>query len=229
MYLPLPLRQIDALRSLFDALPLRGGSVTIPHKISVMAHLDAFSGEARGIGAANTILNDGGRLLGHNTDAGGAIGPILAAVRKKHGSNLDGMRTLVIGYGGAARAIAWGLRREGAEVVMTGRNEATARRVAEEVGCRSVPADAAYGDYRLLVNATPVSDALPIPQLTITSRMVVFDAVYTVPETELLRRAKSAGAAVVPGIEMFLAQASAQAKLFTGIDLPPDDLRGFMP
>jgi shikimate dehydrogenase len=184
---------------------VRGISVTIPHKTTVMKYLDFVDSTADKIGAVNTIVNEHGLLRGYNTDWIGALKPLEERLALKH------KKVVIIGAGGAARAIAYATAAVGAIVFVYDRKiHAKAVLMAQVRG-----AD-------IIINATPVGmhpkiNATAVPKKLISKRQVVMDAVYRPIETRLLREAKHQGARVISGMEMFLAQAAEQFTLFTGL------------
>jgi len=195
---------------------LKGFSVTHPHKIAVARFLAGTDRVARAIGAVNTVVRRGGKLVGTNTDAPAALDAIerVAAVR--------GKTMLIAGTGGAARAIAFEASRRGALVIVTGRNAPRARALAREFGLRFVARDewgAIAPDF--LVNATtvgmaPRTHASPFPR-SMLARRVVFDAVYNPPVTRLLADAAAAGARIIRGTEMYVNQAARQFALYARV------------
>ena len=200
------------------ALGIRGLGVTMPHKQRIAEHLDAIDDEARAIGAVNTVVNDDGRLTGHNVDWIGAV--------RAFGEVLDvsSARVAVIGAGGGARAIVYGLLREGARVTVFNRGEASGRATAEwfEVEFGGPPgALARAGPFDLIAHATPVGfgdpEATLLPMEALRPGMVVFDAVTVPVATRMLREAETKGCRTIPGVRMQLHQAARQFELYTGI------------
>ncbi|HTY00174.1 MAG TPA: shikimate dehydrogenase [Bacteroidota bacterium] len=193
---------------------LQGISVTLPHKLSIIKHLDRIDGAARAIGAVNTVIRRGRRLEGSNTDGAGALDAI------EHRMKVRGKTVLVIGAGGAARAIVFEAIRRGATVFIINRSRGPAEGLARAsgamvVGLTDIPS------CDIVVNATsvgmmPATDCSPIPAHSVQMRLA-FDAVYQPAETQFLRDAKEQGAVTVSGIEMYLHQAAAQSRLYTGI------------
>jgi shikimate dehydrogenase len=190
----------------------------MPYKQAVIPHLDALDPLAARIGAVNTVVNDAGRLEGHNTDCTGAIRALLEEVRC-----LRGARVLLLGAGGAAKAIAHGLTSEGAVVRIANRDLSKAEALAAEVGARAAPLDetARAGDYDLVVNATSVGmkevdPSSPIPEPALAPGLVVMDIVYKPIDTALVAAARRRGARVVHGGRMLLHQAAKQFELYTG-------------
>jgi shikimate dehydrogenase len=203
------------------ALGVRGLGVTTPHKVRIMEHLDAVDDTARAIGAVNTVVNDEGRLTGSNVDWLGA----LEAFRE----TLDpaGRRAAVIGAGGGARAIVYGLVGTGCAVTLYNRTADRGRALAEAMGCAfggDPQALAEAESFDLLVHATAVghgdADAMLPPPAALRPPTVVFDAVTEPVETRLLREARARGCRCIPGIRMQLHQAVHQFFLYTGRAAP---------
>jgi 3-dehydroquinate dehydratase / shikimate dehydrogenase len=197
---------------------LRGLSVTAPHKLIVMNRLDWIDATAKEIRAVNTIVVRADQLYGYNTDATGFIDPL----RRKYDSLKDA-RVAIIGAGGAARAALWGLNRESAKSDLFVRDPASAEFVAREfhVGCKTLM-DATFKAFDIVVNATPLGTrgkfekATPARAEELRNVRLVYDLVYNPEETRLLREARSAGCETLGGLEMLIAQAAEQFKLWTG-------------
>lgn len=199
------------------ALCIRGLGITTPHKLRVADFLDRIEDTARHIGAVNTVVNDDGRLTGHNVDWIGAQRAIGEAI------DPAGRHAIVVGAGGGARAIAYGLIAAGARVSIFNRNEERGRRLAAALGARfagGLDKLAAAEPFDLLVHATPVGfhapEATLIPPAVLRPGIVVFDAVAVPPETRLLRDAAACGCRTVAGVRMQLHQAACQFELYTG-------------
>ena len=213
------------------ALGIRGFGVSMPFKLQVMAHLDALDPLAERIGAVNTVVNDAGRLTGYNTDAWGACAA-LAEVRE-----LKGARVLLLGAGGAARAVAFGLVSAGASVDIANRTqhkgEELAARVASHGEARFVGTLDALGAlgpldaYDVLVNASSMGMVAqeagsPVPAQALRPELLVMDIVYKPMRTALIAQAEAAGARTIFGGRMLLHQASRQFELYTGRPAPLD-------
>ncbi len=201
----------------------RGLSVTIPHKQTVISHLDEVDPVAERIGAVNTILFCGGRSYGSNTDWLGIRHPL---------SHLPGRPAVVLGAGGAAAAAIYACQDLDMPVVVLNRNPERARILAERFGCESGSlADFPRYSPNVVINATPVGmepdTRAPIPEEWLAPEMTVFDLVYTPPMTPLLLSARKKGCAVISGMQMFMHQAREQFRIFTGI-IPPESLIGEM-
>jgi shikimate dehydrogenase len=207
-----PPERLEAAVSGMRALGIRQLSVSLPHKERVLALADETSEEARAIGAANTLTHTADGLRADNTDWVGVVGAL-----ERHGT-LEGGRALVLGAGGAARAVVFGLRRVGMEVSITGRTPERVDRLAADLGARAGSLD---DPYDLLVNATPVGmapnvDESPVPAEKLRSGALVFDAVYRPLETRLLREARERGCRTQDGLDMLVHQAVEQVRLWTG-------------
>jgi shikimate dehydrogenase len=201
------------------ALRARQFAVSIPHKESVIAQLDEVDDAARRIGAVNTVTLRGDRLVGSNTDW---IGAVRALERE---TPLEGKRAVVLGAGGTARALVFGLRERGARVAILNRSPERAATLARELGADSTGelGDLLRTPHDILVNTTSVglrSDASPVPADALREGSVVLDAVYDPDPTRLLRDARSRGARIVPGKWMLVYQAAAQLEAWTGSKAP---------
>ena len=196
---------------------LRGLSITAPHKQTVLEALDWIEPEAQEMGAVNTIVVDGQKLLGYNTDAAGFIDPLLS----RFGS-LRQKRVAIIGAGGAARAAVWSLLRQHADVTLFVREVDKARPFAESfnISCKPL-ASSLFAGYDLVVNATPLGSGAHIDQSPATREQLngagcIYDLVYNPIETQLMRIARDAGCETLGGLEMLVAQAKIQFELWTG-------------
>jgi shikimate dehydrogenase len=202
------------------ALGIRGASVTLPHKEAVLGCLDRLDPAAARIGAVNTLLNTGEAIHGFNTDCEGAV----QALNEK--TQLAGKRVAVLGAGGAARAVVYGVLRAGGHPTVFNRSAAHAERLAADLGADCAPlSDFGAGSFDILVNTTPVGmtpypGATPIPADRLAGHLVVMDIVYTPLRTRLLAAAEAAGCAVVDGLSMFVHQGARQFELWTGRPAP---------
>ncbi len=234
-YVPLEIPHASGLkdlRSLARELRLRGISVTAPYKTRVMSCLDMVEPMAERIGAVNTIVFDGSRLVGFNTDATGGLAALQDALATM-GMTLEGMSVAVVGSGGAARALAHAVAGVGARVIVASRSERRGRALARAVDGRHVKLSRLSSErYEVLINCTPVgmdsaggrSRALPVPRRALKGRLV-YDVVYTPESTRLLKEARERGLATLGGLEMLVRQAAEQYALFTGRDAPADIMR----
>jgi len=200
-----------------------GANVTVPHKGAALSLADELSETAREIGAANTLVFEDGEVRAENTDAGG----LLRALP----TSSAGQRALVLGAGGAARAVVWALLREGAGVDVWNRTELRARHLCEELGGEPVTTPS-KSPYDLIVNSTAVGlggedpfAELPLDPDAFAPGQTVVDMVYGDEPTELLRAAESAGATAVDGIEILVQQGALSLEIWTGRKPPLDVMR----
>ncbi len=191
-----------------------GANVTVPHKGAALALADSLSETAREIGAANTLSFEAGEIRADNTDAQG----LLDALPESPG----GKRALVLGAGGAARAIVWALTREGAEVEVWNRTELRSRNLCDELGGKPVEV-LDPRTYQLIVNSTSVGlrgedpfVELPLGVGDLDERHTVVDLVYGSAPSRLLTVAATAGAATVDGIEILVRQGALSLRVWTG-------------
>ncbi len=196
---------------------LRGLSITAPYKQIVMECLDWIEPDAKEIGAVNTVVVEGDRLLGYNTDAAGFIDPLL-----RRFTTLRDAKVAIIGAGGAARAAIWGLQRQNARVTLFARNVPKAQSLADLFGTSCVSLhNASFAGFDLVINTTPVGSGAYIDQSPVTRQQLsgsrcVYDLIYNPRETLFLREAHEAGCETLGGLEMLVAQAGLQFELWTG-------------
>jgi shikimate dehydrogenase len=216
----------------------RGMSVTIPHKIEIMNYVDEIAEVDRSIGSINTVINENGRLIGLGTDGPGALKALIDA-----GVELDGKNILMLGAGGAARAIAFTLARmtKPGKLLLLDVNETMLQGLVADLksGTAACIESGLLTDRTLaqtmdnanvIINCTPIGmhpneDASLVPAELFRSGQVVFDVVYTPLETKLLADARSRGLKVVSGVEMFINQAVLQFERFTGAEAPVEVMR----
>ncbi len=205
---------------------LSGANVTVPHKEAVAPLLDSLSSQARTMGAVNTIVRRGLELVGHNTDVDG-----FAAALARPDFKTQGCRALVLGAGGAARAVVLALMRLGAaEVLVASRTQARVRRLADDLAARAVGLDQAHlhaGMADLVVNATSASAAEESPELAalagrlrLSQCRLLVDVNYGRPVNFWQQAAQRAGAPFLDGLIMLAHQARLSFRLWTGVDAP---------
>ena len=214
--------------SLAEEAGVRGLSVTIPHKETVMPLLDEIRHDARTIGAVNTVLLQGGKRYGYNSDWKGIYRPL---------EGITGKTAVILGAGGAAASSVYAVTMRGFTPVILNRTEERALELARRFGAESGPISA-FSEYEpdLVINATsvgmgssgPLAGKTPIPVSELTADMHVFDLVYTPAETPLLRAALERGASIIPGTEMFIHQLIDQFRILTGIDIPAEIIREWL-
>lgn len=234
VYLPfrVPREDLKSFISSMHELDIRGLSVTIPHKESVIQLVDKIDGAVRGIGAANTVVVTGEESIGYNTDFRAAMSCLdRASGIGSNESALDGKTALVLGSGGVAKAIVFGLYRRKADVVIAGRTFERAEALAEQFGCRAVSwANRHSISADIVINGTPVGmhpnvDVTPYEKHYLRPATVVFDTVYNPEQTLLVKEARERNCRVITGVEMFVRQAAHQFLLFTGQEAPIDLMR----
>ena len=205
------------------SLGLRQLSVSLPHKLAIMQHLDRVDPTARRIGAVNTVVRNGEELTGSNTDWSGAM----RALERE--AQLAGARAVVLGAGGTARAVVHGLLEHGARVRVLNRTPDKAHALCDELGAETAGAlsELAAAPYDVLVNTTSVGlseDASPVEATALSGDAVVMDAVYEPERTRLLRDAVARGARTIPGKWMLVYQAAEQLEAWTGRRAPTDEM-----
>ena len=207
------------------ALNVKGVNVTTPHKVSILPLLDEVDEEAQSIGAVNTVLNRDGLLKGYNTDAMGAL-------KALGGEKIEGKNVVILGAGGAARAIATAVGGKCSKLTILNRTSSRARwlarRLSKESGLKT-----GWGSLedvgrwmngcQVLINATsvgmyPYMEATPIEAKWLKKDMTVFDVVYNPPETKLLREARARGAETVSGLEMLVQQGAESIKIWFNVE-----------
>jgi len=224
-YLRFRVQDLSSFLEGFEPLHLQGVSVTIPHKAAALAAGCEAEDAARRIGAANTLTRTPRGWAAANTDRDAALTAVRAAAARA-GRTLEGARALLLGAGGAARAIACGLTEAGCRLTVANRTRSRGEAVAADFGARVLDLDR-VGDERfdVVANATsvgmhPHEEATPVDARMFGPGMVVFDAVYNPVDTRMLREARAAGAEVADGLAMFVGQAAAQFERWTGRPAP---------
>jgi len=225
VYLPFLVHQLGDFLAAVPEFGVRGFSVTLPHKQTILKHLKECEPLAAEIGAVNTVMvRSNGSLYGCNTDYVGALRSLEKKLRIK------GSRALIFGAGGSARAAAFALKRAGAVVAICARRETAAKELARAVGGEVVPRRALRGEhFDAVLNATPLGmhphDGIsPLATGELHCR-IVMDLIYRPQRTQLLKIAAKKGIATVSGVEMFLAQGIAQWEIWTGRRAPEAAMR----
>lgn len=215
---------------------IKGLSVTIPHKVNVIKYLTHLEPAVEEINACNTVEFKDNHVLGDNTDYLAAVLAIEKTLKKyvDQPNPLSGKKVLVLGSGGAGKAIAFGLKNKGAVVTLTDGDNELAKSVATGLGCHQVLwADRNRADFQILCNCTPIGmypkvNDIPIDPSSLHGNMLVFDAVYNPHTTYLLRQAKEKGCVPIFGIEMFVGQAALQFERFANCDADEPYMRGLV-
>jgi shikimate dehydrogenase len=220
VYVAFPVTDLASAVSGLRGLAIGGASVTIPFKEEIIPLIDELDPRAAEIGAVNTLVNRDGRLIGSNTDWLGAVTALTAKI------SLKGRHVLILGAGGASRAIAYGIIQAGGRVSLTDVDQARAAALVKDLGGEAIPLNT-VGDSpaTILVNATPMGmtpdlDGIPIDPDLLGRFEVVMDIVYQPLTTRLLREAKGHGCAVIDGLQMLIHQGAAQFELWIGMTAP---------
>ncbi|WP_300457422.1 shikimate dehydrogenase [Desulfobacula sp.] len=219
VYLAFEIKEISKAVAAMRTLDIKGASITIPFKEGIMECLDEIDPDAMDIGAVNTVVNKDGTLIGYNTDYTAAIAPLTPF-------GIKNKTVCVMGAGGAAQAVAYGIHKAGGALVIINRDKDRGRRLAvkyradfismEKINkMNALPAD-------ILINTTSIGmrpdvNRSPVPSNLLTSQMIVMDIVYTPLKTKLLSQAEEKGASTIDGLSMFVHQGAAQFNLWTGI------------
>jgi 3-dehydroquinate dehydratase / shikimate dehydrogenase len=242
VYVPfrVPAEYLDQFLSDAKQWGIRGLSVTIPHKEAVIKRLTKFDPSVKSIGAANTLVFEGEDIIGYNTDFRAALECVEKGVNsvnqtadaEQHLSNgLQGKTALLLGAGGAARAMTYGLKKNGAKVVVTNRTLKRAQQLAQTMGSDCIDWKNRHAiSPDIIVNCSQVGmhpnvDETPYDRGHLRSSTVVFDMVYNPENTLLIKEARSQGCKTVTGVEMFVRQALLQFKLFTGQNASWEQMR----
>ena len=208
----------DAVKAV-KILNIKGASVTIPFKKSVIDYLDMVDKNALNIGAVNTIVNKKGKLYGFNTDYKAAIEPL-----KPFG--IKNKTVCIIGAGGAASAVAYGINKEKGNLLIVNRSVKKGRTLSLKYGGRFISMEDLKNIYDfkadIIINTTPVGmypdvEDSPFLSRLLKSEMIVMDIIYNPVQTNLLINAKNKGCTIIDGLSMFMHQGAAQFKLWTGI------------
>ncbi len=225
VYLAFRVTDLPAVIAGIRSLDIKGASITLPHKTRVMELLDTIDPTAADIGAVNTIINKNGQLIGKNSDSTGATDALLTQTA------IEDKTVLIIGAGGAARAIGFGIRKCGGQVTITNRSEAAGSRLATDLESAFLPpGKLAAKRFDILINTTPVGmhpqiEASPIPHDILRPELVVMDIVYNPLETRLLKAAARVGCKTVDGLTMFVNQGARQFEWWTGAKAPVAEMR----
>jgi shikimate dehydrogenase len=225
LYLPLELDDIGLAVSGLKALKFRGASITIPHKVAVMEFLDEIDEMALDIRAVNTIVNTNGKLVGYNTDCSGAMRALSAK------TGIKDKDVTVIGAGGAARAIGFGVKSEGGRLTIVNRSIENGEKLAGDLDAAFNPlSEVTQLSCDVLINTTAVGmtpqvDSMPVPKDVLEPHMVVMDIVYNPLNTRLLKEAERMGCITIDGASMFIYQGADQFEMWTNLKAPVDIMK----
>jgi 3-dehydroquinate dehydratase/shikimate dehydrogenase len=239
VYIPfrVPRGELSPFLKAFEVIPVRGYSVTIPHKETALALAKDKHSTAAMVGAANTLVMTDGGFAAYNTDYEAFRESLLAGLATSadgQASKLSGKGVLLLGAGGVARAVARVLQGEGSRITLANRSSERAQDLAEDVGCRYVAWEARHNVISdLVINCTPIGmhphvDEMPVHTSFLRPELAVVDTVYTPENTLLIKEARIRGCHVVTGLEMFVRQAAMQFRLFTGKEAPLDLFRSII-
>jgi shikimate dehydrogenase len=225
IYLSFEVEDLSSALAGMKALHIKGASVTHPFKEEIIGLIDSIDETAEKIGAVNTLVFRDDRIRGTNTDWQGAVRCLETL------TPIEGHRFVVIGAGGAARAVIFGITGKGGEVIVVNRSKGKGHALAEEFGCTFVPLseiESVGGDC--LVNTTPVgmypkTDETPVPGHVLGTYMAVADVIYNPLKTMLLNEAEAAGCKVASGFEMFVYQGEEQFNTWTGKAAPVKEMQ----
>ena len=225
VYVPFCVNNLgDAVRGI-RGLGISGVSITIPFKAEVLKHLDELEESSDRIGAVNTIVNEGGRLRGYNTDWMGFVRDL------KEFMPIRGNTFGILGAGGAARAILFGILSEGGKPVVLNRTTAKGEILAKEFGCSSFPlSEIGALKAECLVNTTSVGMAPQMAASPLEAKVLgkfpnIVDIIYNPWETTLLKEARKAGCRTRSGLGMFVHQGAEQIRLWTGREPPVESMK----
>jgi 3-dehydroquinate dehydratase / shikimate dehydrogenase len=225
IYLPfrVPAEQLDDFMQACPEVDIRGLSVSLPHKEKILRNLNVLDDNVVGVRACNTVVFKNQNAYGYNTDLEAAVDVLLNAFGVEDSRNaFHGRRFLILGAGGTARTIAWGLLRREANVFITARDFRKAELLANQLKCKA--ADWAVRQNfpcDVLINATPCGmhpnmDETPFDDGWFTAQTLVFDVIYNPEQTMFIKFARKAGCRTITGVDMFARQAARQFELFTG-------------
>ena len=220
VYLALHAKALDDLMACVKDIPINGLSITMPYKEQILKYLDKTDPLTTKIGACNTVVRaQDGKLYGFNTDVAGAVRPLETRMR------LPGLRVLVLGAGGSARAAVFGLKEKGADVSILNRTAGPAKKLAKQARAKVINHTMLKKlEFDVIINATPVGmegnrDPLPISEAEMKARYF-FDMVYSPAETRMIKMARAKGMHVILGSEMFVQQGARQFEIWSGKPAP---------
>ena len=222
VYVPFIVKDLEKAVEGIRHLGIKAIGVTIPYKIDILPYLDELDRDARRIGAVNAIINNNGKLLGANTDGKGAVKALQEV------TDIAGKKVVLLGAGGAARAIAFALADEGANVVIVNRTTNAAADLAKAVNCTYQTIDKLeqeIKDARVVINATsvgmvPAENESIVRKEVLTPELIVMDLVSLPKETKLLKEAKERGCKIVYGDRMLFWQGVLKFEIYTGVEPP---------
>jgi shikimate dehydrogenase len=224
-YVPFCVQDLKGAVKGIRALDMRGVSVTLPFKSEVISYLDEVDETVHQIGAVNTIWNDQKKLWGFNTDWIGLVQSL------KEVMEINGKSFAVLGAGGAAKAVVYGLIRAGGLAIVVNRTDSQAEDIAERFNCSYLPfRQKGRIEADCLINTTslgmaPQTDVSPLSPKDLKNFSWVVDIIYNPIKTKLLRGAEEAGCRTLSGVSMFVHQGAEQIKIWTGLEPPREVMR----
>ena len=231
----IPAGEVAAGIEALKAIKIAGFNVTIPHKIEMMKFLDEMDTTCKVIGAVNTVLNEDGKLKGYNTDMIGFLEPI-----KKKNFTIKNSQVLLLGAGGAARAIITAMIKEKAsKISIVNRTQENANKLADfakkiggNVDTISIhEANKLITDYKFIINSTSIgmrNEPSPISTENIGKNSIVYDIVYQPINTDLIKKSKENGATIIYGYEMLLSQAACSFEIWHKMEAPYDAMKNVL-
>jgi 3-dehydroquinate dehydratase/shikimate dehydrogenase len=225
IYIPFLVHDVAKFFSDFEPY-FAGLSVTMPHKEKIRRLLDMTDGVADSIGSANTVVRESNIWVGYNTDYSGAMKTF------KDRCDLSGKKVLIIGSGGTAKAIGYGVVKEGGDLTVTyNQNKERGEALASDLNCRLISSrEIAAHTFEVVINCSPVGmtpevSKTPFPKHLLKPDMVVLDVVYNPLETRLIKDSNEVGCITIPGVELFVNQAVEQFEKWTGLSAPKEIMR----
>jgi shikimate dehydrogenase len=224
VYVPFIVKDLEKAVEGIRHLGIKAIGVTIPYKIDILPYLDELDSDARRIGAVNAVINNNGKLLGANTDGKGAVKALQEV------TDIAGKKIVLLGAGGAARAIAFALADEGVDVVIVNRTKNAAADLAKAVNCTYQTIDKLEQEIKgahVVINATsvgmvPAENESIVKKEVLLSELIVMDLVSHPKETKLLKEAKERGCKIVYGDRMLFWQGVLKFEIYTGVEPPID-------
>ena len=221
-YIPFIVKDLEKAVEGIRHLGIKAIGVTIPYKIDIIPYLDELDRDARRIGAVNAVINNNGKLLGANTDGKGAVKALQEV------TDIAGKKVLLLGAGGAARAIAFALADEGGNVVIVNRTKEAAEDLAKAVDCKYETLDKLEQEIKgahVVINATsvgmaPTENESLVKKALLSPELIVMDLVSHPKETKLLKEAKERGCKIVYGDRMLFWQGVLKFQVYTGVEPP---------
>ena len=225
VYLALHAKTLDDLLACIRDIPIHGLSITMPYKEEIVKHLDKTDPLSSKIGACNTVVrSQDGKLYGFNTDVSGVVRPLEQRI------HLQGVKILVLGAGGAARAAVFGLKERGAEVYILNRTPGPAQTLAKQARAKAInKSQLKKLEFEVIINATPAGmegnrDPLPISEQEFKAKYF-FEMVYSPAETKMVKMARSLGMQVILGSEMFVQQGARQFEIWSAKPAPVEEMQ----